>query len=281
MNRIVSIYVRYKDQQGKRCFTPATYEGKARLKPQPGAVYYIRWYEGSKPTAKKVGSQPHTADLFGTDPMDALKAQMRQEAILAGDKVPVEQPSPSSGLTVASAIEAFLVERSTQTDDRGVARWRWELELFATVSGKTRIRDIDRADCFEYMKWHQQRKKAPRTIYNRMVSLNVFLKWAKHAPDFIFSQRKDGGEIPDYAEKTVDRYVALELKKFFAACDSETWLRYLFFLDTGCREREVIFACQDDFNFESEDSEFASTYEVRPKPDLGLRPSKARPASCP
>ena len=79
-----------------------------------------------------------------------------------------------------------------------------------------------------------------------MISLNVFLKCAKHAPDFVFSQRKDGGETPDYAEKSVDRYVALELKRFFAACDSEPRLHYLFFLDSGCREREVMFACQDD-----------------------------------
>jgi hypothetical protein len=39
MNRVVSIYVRYKDQQGKRCFVPATFIGKARLKPQPGGVF--------------------------------------------------------------------------------------------------------------------------------------------------------------------------------------------------------------------------------------------------
>jgi integrase len=71
-------------------------------------------------------------------------------------------------------------------------------------------------------------------------------------------------------------FVLLEPKRFFAACDSETWLRYLFFLDTGCREREVMFACQDDFNFESEDSEFASTYEIRPKDDLGFKTKKGK-----
>jgi integrase/recombinase XerD len=265
VNRIVSIYVRY-THQGKRYFVPATYAGKARLQPQPGAIYYIRWYKGNKPKAKKVGS----------DPTDALKAQMRQEAILAGERVPVEQSSSTSGVTLASAMEAFLAERSTQTDERGVSRWRWELELFATVCGKTHLREVNRSDCFAYMKWYQQRKKAPRTVYNRMVSLNVFLKWAKHAPDFIFSQRKDGGEIPDYDEKTVDRYGPLDLKAFFAACDSEERLRYLFFLDTGCREREVMFSCQDDFSFEPEDGEFASTYEVRPKDDLGFKTKKGK-----
>jgi hypothetical protein len=56
MNRMVSIDVRYKDQQGKRCFVPAIYTAKARHKPQLGAVDYIRWYQGSKPKASKVGT---------------------------------------------------------------------------------------------------------------------------------------------------------------------------------------------------------------------------------
>ena len=78
---------------------------------------------------------------------------------------------------------------TTQTDERSVARWRWELELFATISGRTYLRDINRADCF----------------------------------DFIFFQRKDGGEIPTMPRRPF-RDVALELKKFFAVCDSETRL---------------------------------------------------------
>ncbi len=37
-----------------------------------------------------------------------------------------------------------------------------------------------------------------------------------------------------------------------------------------------MFACQDDFNFESEDSEFVSTYEIRPKGDLGFKTKKGK-----
>ena len=37
-----------------------------------------------------------------------------------------------------------------------------------------------------------------------------------------------------------------------------------------------MFACEDDFNFESEDSEFVSTYEIRPKGDLGFRIMKGK-----
>ncbi len=281
-NSTVSIFIRFK-RGGKRQTAAAAYVGKARLKPGtgrdrkgrefpcPAGVYWLRWYDGPKQVWKRVGP----------DPTDAVKAQMRQEAVLGGESVPVEAPNGVSRVTLASAVEDFLAERSTQTDERGLKRWRWELELFQKVCGKTYLYEVSRADCFAYMKWFQDRKKRPRTVYNRMVGLGVFLKAAKHTVDFVFSQRKDNGQIPDYSEKTVDRYTALDLKRFFAACDAEARLRYLFFLDTGCREREVMFACQEDFMFEAKDSECASTYEVRPKPELGFRTKKDKTRMIP
>jgi len=271
-NTTVSILIRFKDG-GRRRTVAASYAGKARLKPGVGFVdgnerpcpegtYWLRWYNGPKQVWRRIGPDPH----------DALVAQMRQEAVLSGESIPVEAPQSGPRITLAEAVENFLTERSTQTDERGLKRWRWELDLFRRVCGKAYLHEISRADCFAYMRWYQQRKKAPRTVYNRMVSLNVFLKQAKHTVDFIFSQQKDEGDIPDYAEKAVDRYYALDLKKFFGACDAydverapkgkgiqgETRLRYLFFLDSGCREQQVMFACQTDFRLEPEDSEYAS-----------------------
>jgi hypothetical protein len=74
-NRTVSIFVRF-TEQGKRNTLPATYIGNARLRPHPGGVYWIRWYEGTRQRWKRIGS----------DPLDALKAQMRQEAALSGEE---------------------------------------------------------------------------------------------------------------------------------------------------------------------------------------------------
>ncbi len=37
-----------------------------------------------------------------------------------------------------------------------------------------------------------------------------------------------------------------------------------------------MFGCQDDFNFESEDSEFVCAYEIRPKGDLGFKTKKGK-----
>lgn len=284
-NTTVSILIRFKESN-KRRTVAAAYAGKARLKPGigivngkerpcPGAIYWLRWYNGPKQVWRRVGPDPH----------DAVVAQMNREAVLCGERLSVEAPKNGSRRSLAEAVEDFLTERSTQTDERGLKRWRWELDLFQKVCGKAYLHEVSRADFFAYMRWYQQRKKAPRTVYNRMVSINVFLKQAKHTVGFVFSQQKNGGDIPDYAEKAVDRYYALDLKRFFVACDAydaeraakgkgiqgETRLRYLFFLDSGCREREVMFACQSDFRFEPEDGEYASTYEVCPKPDLGFK----------
>lgn len=280
-NSTVSILIRFGKGKERRTVA-AAYAGKARLKPGigivdgkerpcPGAIYCLRWYNGLKQVWRTVGPDPH----------DALVAQMRQEAILSGESVSVEAPKNVSRLVLAEAVEEFLAERSTQTDERGLKRWQWELKLFTTVSNRNYLHEVSRADCFAYMKWYQDRKKRPRTVYNRMVSLGVFIKATKHTVDFIFSQKKDGGDIPDYEEKSVDRYTDFGLKKFFLHCNAEDRLRYLFFLDTGCREREVMFACQEDFTFEPEESEHASTYEVRPKPELGFKTKKGKTRMIP
>src|SRR5216683_3499899 len=111
-NRKVSVFVRYKEN-GERGTAPAAYAGNSRLKPGfgvkkgkefpcPGCIYWIRWYVGEKQEWQRVGS----------DPTDAMKAVMRQEDILAGGRPPVEERSDSLRVTLASAIEDFLQERS-------------------------------------------------------------------------------------------------------------------------------------------------------------------------
>jgi len=136
------------------------------------------------------------------------------------------------------------LERSTQTDDRGVARWRWELELFATISSKTYLNEVGREDVFAYWKWYQERKKAPRTIFNRVQSLNTFFRNRAIGPFLKPS------EMPKFDEPIVDYYSREELKKFFAGCTAEERIRYQFFLYTGCREREVMFMGWPDINLE-------------------------------
>jgi hypothetical protein len=145
----------------------ATYLGKARLaQPPPGGTFSIRWYEGKKkPVAKKVGD----------DPTDALQAQMRQEAMLAGESVPEEQSSPASRVTLAEAVEASLEEHSAQQDARSAARWKWELALFQKIARRTYLDEINRPEVFKYWTHFKNKGAGPRTIFNRIQSLQTSL----------------------------------------------------------------------------------------------------------
>jgi integrase/recombinase XerD len=266
-NQTVSIFIRFK-QDGKQLpAMAAAYAGKSRLKPGVGVKgkdkkeishcefdYYLRWYDGTSQRWKKVGP----------DPIEAVKAQMRQEDVLAGKRPPVEERTAPAGVKLASAIESFLLERSTQTDERGVARWRWELELFQRVSGKTYLHEVSRSDIFAYWKHYQNEGSAPRTCFNRVQSLLTFLR----------NQGVVGlikpSEMPKYDEPVVDYYSREELKQFFAACDSEQRIRYQTFLYTGMREREVMFLTWADVDLDG------GTVTVQAKPGFTTKNRRSR-----
>jgi integrase/recombinase XerD len=260
VNRIVSIYVRYRNPQGKRCFQPAVYLGKARLRPQPGGVFYIRWYAGKKPKHRRVG----------TDPVDAVKAQIRQENILAGIEMPREERSTDFRPTLAMAVEDFLLERSAQTDERGVARWRWELNLFCRVSGKSFLDEVRREDIFRYWKQYKDEGAAPRTCFNRVQSLQTFLRNRG-----LSSILLRPAEMPKYDEPPVDHYGREELLRFFAACDAEQRIRYQTFLYSGMREREVMFVTWADIDFD------AGTITVQAKDGFTTKNRRSRVVPIP
>jgi integrase/recombinase XerD len=130
------------------------------------------------------------------------------------------------------------------------------------VTEKKYLRDINREDVFAYWNSFKSEGAKPRTIYNRIQSLLTFLKNRG-----IVGLLKSN-EMTSYDEKDVDYYTEnnpTELTDFFAACKPEERLAFMFFLYSGCREREVMFACWNDIDFVNR------TYTVRPKQDLGFR----------
>jgi integrase len=94
----------------------------------------------------------------------------------------------------------------------------------------------------------------------------------------IFSLLKDHGKETggEYASKLVSvakpvkqkprAYSDAEIKKLFEVMSEEEWERYAFFLSTGCREQEVMFATWDDIDFTHK------TYKVEGKDDVNFVP---------
>jgi integrase/recombinase XerD len=212
-------------------------------------TFYLRWYENGKEKWQSVGKDSTSAQ------MALLRKEREFRCVVAGI-------TPPKDVTLVDAIEAELHERQAKHDPNSVKRVRKELYNFAAVIKKQYLSEVTRGDIFVYWNWLKDAKKsAPRTIYNRVQTLMTFLK-NRGVTGLLKTN-----EMPEYDEKDVDYYTEnnpQELKRFFAACDPEERLAFMFFLHTGCREREVMFACWDDLDF------VGKTLTVRPKPDLGF-----------
>ena len=119
-NKKVGIFVRL-NENGKQKTLKAEWIGNARLKPVPGGVYWLKWLQGTQQKYNRVES----------DPNDAVAAQLRQERLLAGENPPEEAEKPNRQ-RLSDAIEVFPLEKS---DARSKARWRLDLDQFASICG--------------------------------------------------------------------------------------------------------------------------------------------------
>ena len=82
-------------------------------------------------------------------------------------------------------------------------------------------------------------------------------------------------KMPRLQKVTAKPYSSEELKKLFGAMESEEYVRYLFFVHSGCREQEVQYAEWDDIDFDE------GTYTVRPKNDVGFVPKSFEERTVP
>src|SRR5260370_10489602 len=73
-------------------------------------------------------------------------------------------------------------------------------------------------------------------------------------------------ELPKVAKKLVQKFSPDEIKKLFEAMDAEERFRYGFFLDTACREQEVMYATWNDIDWDKKE------FRVTAKPEGGFGP---------
>ena len=138
-----------------------------------------------------------------------------------------------------------------------------------------RIRTADKKRCYKrpvysgngrlkalYAAWLRKQGYADRTINNRIMRVNCFLK------KYGITNLLDEGDKRSlkFVEKVVDAYTEEELKALFAAATERERLIFQFFLGSGCREAEVANATWRDVNFADE------TFVVHYKPKRGFMP---------
>jgi integrase/recombinase XerD len=172
--------------------------------------------------------------------------------------------------SVAGSVADFLDETKLTKKPKTLAAYTTALAYFTESCRKTNLEDIDRRDLLEFHAFlRDEKEQAPRTCWNKFANVMTFLK----AQGIRGLAGKN--DWPRFTEEEPEIYEMEELNTLFAACDSEERLWYEFFLMTGMREQEVMYAYWSDVNFA------ASTIRVTHKPDRGWTPKAYKEREIP
>jgi len=131
-----------------------------------------------------------------------------------------------------------------------IKQYRTALNEFAKNVKARYIDEVNEQVLRQYLRFmrepvpEQRRGYSAKTIETRMTVIFSLLKTNK------IEARVD---LPKVTEKIVRRFSQAELKKLFAAMSDEEKFRYSFFLDTGCREQEVMYATWRDIDWDTEE----------------------------
>ncbi len=247
MNREVNLTKRVETPQGWR-YCRVVLSANGRVKPDivvvngneerhPEGAYYLEWYEGRKRVRLSVGK----------DAQDAASRRQRKEAELNavnnGVSVVPESGNNGHSVVLAEAIRDFLEEKGLQRKKKTHSDYETTLRYFQQSCTKQYLNDITRKDLLAFSAYcRDEMELSPRTVFNKFARVVAFLKANK-------IKVHETGDAPKFVQEEPEIYEKEELKKFFAACDSEEHLWFEFFLMTGMREQEVMFTCWKDIKF--------------------------------
>ena len=249
-----SIYTRGKNEQGKWRYSRIE-TGKGRKTSQLEPPFFVRPFRNGKQVWHALGAQ-----TFKDAEAEAAQVGVGLEAQAQGLTVAVVDNNPNR-ITLAKAIQKFIKNAEASKKHRSVNGYKLNLSQFLK---STQVKFLDQVGgdiIREFRDFLRGRGYSPRTQHNRVITVLSLLK--KNGVKTDFSMKDD---LPKYQEEIAQPYSEGVLKKLFAAMDSEEEIRYLFFLGTGCRDKEVTFAAWDDIDFEKK------TYHVRAKLEAGFSP---------
>jgi integrase/recombinase XerD len=261
-SREVNLTKRVQTPEGMR-YCPIVLASNGRIRPDlvlingrperhPEGAYYLEWREKGRRIRLSVGK----------DAQDAAARRQRKEAELNALNNGVSVlPEPGNGHpSVAAAVAKFLEETELTKKPKTLAAYTTALNYFTGSCRKLYLHEIDRHDLLKFSAFlREEKKQSPRSVYNKFETVMTFLK-ANGIRGLIGKN-----DWPRYEE----------LDKLFKACNEEERLWFEFFLMTGMREQEVMYAYWSDVN------SAASTVRVSHKPDRGWTPKAYKEREIP
>jgi integrase len=219
----------------------------------PGA-FVLEWYENGKRQRKPLTNSTLEAQ-------DALRNKLKTlEARASGLNV-VEAMDAKGKTSLESAVREYLEEVHLNRAHKTYLAYKRALTMLVESNrGCAYVQDLERRNLMvHYIRAMKEAGLADRTQNNLFGAVVTFL----HAQGHPIVTRKDA---PDFTVTEVETYTESELAGLFDACSPEEQLTFQFFLNTGCREREVAFATWKDVDFSS------NTFSVKAKPSMGFKP---------
>lgn len=164
-------------------------------------------------------------------------------------------------VTVVEAIDSYLKDvEPPQREFKTYEEYRNVLYRFCDTCKKEWVKDIDRKDCLEFMRHLYSIGNEARTVYNR---IGIVQQWLKLNGVTGLLQGRDK---PSFVTNMREMYQREDLEALFRACEPEEKIRYLFFLLTGERDKEVRYTAWSDIDFNRK------WVRVTAKKQLGFKP---------
>ena len=181
--------------------------------------------------------------LESVDLTAALKARSDKEAELNAAPV-VERKG-----MLQSTIDKYLIGIKAGRKKKTFQAYDVALRYLVEAIGNKDLTDVSRLDLLAFRTYLKETKhQSPRSQYNKFENVATFLKQNGISGKTLGITSHDW---PQFTEEEPEIYEQEVLDKIFAECDAEELLRYEFFLMTGMREQEVIYATDRCVDFAS------------------------------
>jgi integrase len=271
-NREVNLTKRINTPGGLR-YCPVALSANGRVKPDvvlvngkeeshPEGAYYLEWRDGSKRVRLSVGKNAS----------DAAARRLRKESELnaINNGVAVVPEGKNGHRALGTAVAEYLADVKLTHKPRSFAAYQTALNYFLESCTKPSVEAVDRRDLLKFSAFLRNDKdQAPRTVYNKFEHVMTFLK-AQGVRGLVGKN-----DWPRFTEEEPEIYEREELDKLFKVCDGEERLWFEFFLMTGMREQEVMYAYWMDVNLS------AAVIRVTHKPDRGWTPKAYKEREIP
>jgi integrase len=235
----VAVYIR---KSGTREYEKAS----PRANYPGGTIFCLRYTQGGKRKYETLSVPDYKqASIAAQQKSIALQFEAINPLKKPASKsapTPVPQPKPqiqSGELMLDAAIDRYLENVATKSSKTSTG-YRYTLRQFYASTGSLVLSTVTTQQLYDFVGYLRREGLGDRTVHNRVGEVVTFLRH--------FGVRDVTLRVK-FVEQKVRAYRPDELKALFAAADPEEWILFQFFLCTGAREQEVMYAEWGDIDF--------------------------------